>query len=139
MSLGLPPLIKTFQSCLQCLKKEKENVFCIQNMLFCQVKEHCYRLAWEREACIPEMTSVGREKKELEGGGGAEDCRSSEDKYPSKRREGVSEGGEERKGGEVTEGCNDHRYRERRRRWVYPAQVRGRQATPTFLMFDLKV
>lgn len=48
------------------------------------------------------MTSVGREKKELEGGGGAEDCQSSEDKYPSKGREG----GKERKGkrGKVTEG-----------------------------------
>lgn len=73
----------------------KRKVFSIQNVLFCQVEEHCYRLAWEREAHIPEMTSVGREKKELEGGGGAaEDCQSSGDKYPSKGREG----GEERKG-----------------------------------------
>lgn len=40
-------------------------------------------ISWERQTHIPIMTSVGREKKGLEGGGG-KDCHSSEDKYPSK-------------------------------------------------------
>lgn len=42
-------------------------------------------ISWERQTHIPIMTSVGREKKRLRGGG-ARDCHSSEAKYLSKER-----------------------------------------------------
>lgn len=42
-------------------------------------------ISWERQTHIPIMTSVGREKKRLRGGGGR-DCHSSEAKYLSKER-----------------------------------------------------
>lgn len=40
-------------------------------------------ISWERQTHIPIMTSVGGEKKRLQGGGG-KDCHSSGAKYPSK-------------------------------------------------------
>lgn len=74
------PLIKTFQSCLWLPKKDP---FLHSEHALLSGGGTLLSISWERQTHIPIMTSVGREKKRLQGGGG-KDCHSSEAKYPSK-------------------------------------------------------